>query len=63
MSSTLLNFQEKYYKYGAEGLETKGFVIRGYDPDFLVDFVSSGLFKVPNYQLKDYMWKVIDRDN
>ena len=31
MSSTLINFQEKYYEYGDEGLETKGLAIGGYE--------------------------------
>ena len=31
MSSTLINFKEKYYEHREEGLETKGLAIRGYE--------------------------------
>ena len=41
MSSTLLNFQDKYYEYGDEGLETKGLAIGGYESAFLADLVAS----------------------
>ena len=41
MSSTLLNFQDKYYEYGDEGLETKGLEIGGYESALLADFVAS----------------------
>ena len=41
MSSTLLNFQDKYYEYGDDGLETKGLSTGGYESAFLADLVAS----------------------
>ena len=46
MSSTLINFQDKYYDYGEEGLETKRLIIGGYKSAFLYDFMASYLFEV-----------------
>ena len=43
MGSTLLNFQDKYYQYGDEGLETKWLAIGGYESAFLADLVASYL--------------------
>ena len=48
MSSTLLNFQDKYYEYGYEGLETKGFAIGGYASNVLMDMMDSYLLEVTN---------------
>ena len=62
MSSTLLNFQEKYYEYGEEGLETKGSEIGGYESAFLADLVASYLFEVTNNQFREFLWRVIYRD-
>ena len=63
MSSTLLNFQDKYYEYGDEGLETKGLAIGGYESAFLVDLVASYLLEVTNNQFKEVMWRGIYRDD
>ena len=62
MSSTLLNFQDKYYEYGDEGLETKGLAIEGYESALLPDLVASYLLEVTNNQFKEVMWRVIYRD-
>ena len=59
MSSTLLNFQEKYYEYGEDGLETKGLAIGGYESAFLADLVASYILELTNNQLKEVMWRVI----
>ena len=48
MSSTLLNFQDKYYEYGDEGLETKWLAIVGYESSYLADLVDSYLLEVTN---------------
>ena len=42
MTSTLLNFQDKYFEYG-EDISTKGLAIGGYESAFLVDLVASFL--------------------
>ena len=59
MSSALLNFQEKYYEYGEDGLETKGLAIGGYESAFLADLVASYILELTNNQLKEVMWRVI----
>ena len=50
MSSTLLNFQHKYYEYGEEGLETKGLEIGGYESELLADLLASYLSEITNSQ-------------
>ena len=58
-SSALLKFQEKYYEYGEDGLETKGLAIGGYESAFLADLVASYILELTNNQLKEVMWRVI----
>ena len=41
--STLLNFQDKYYEHGMEGLETKGLSFGGYEQVLLVPSVERNL--------------------
>ena len=55
MSSTLLNFQDKYYDYREEGLEIKGLETRGYESALLANLVASYLFEVTNNQLKEVL--------
>ena len=62
MSSTLLNFKDKYYEYGDEGLETIGLAIGGYESAFLADLVASYLSEVNNNQFKEVLWRGIYRD-
>ena len=52
MSSALLNFQEKYYEYGEDGLEKKGLAVGGYELEFLADLVVSYLLEVTGNQFK-----------
>ena len=59
----LLNFQDKYYEYGDEGLETKGLAIGGYESAFLADLVASYLLEVTNNQFKEVLWIGIYRDD
>ena len=40
ISSTLPNFQDKYYEHGEEGLETKGLAIKGYESALFADLVA-----------------------
>ena len=63
MSSTLLNFQDKYYEYGDEGLETNGLAIEGYESAFLADLVASCLLEVTNNQFKEVLWRGIYIDS
>ena len=63
MSSTLLSFQEKYYEYGDEGLETKGLAIGGYESALLADLVDYYLLEVTNNQFKQVTWRGIYRDD
>ena len=63
MSSTLLNFQDKYYEYGNEGLETKGLAIGGYKSTLLADFVAYYVLEVTNNQFKEVLWRGIYRDD
>ena len=63
MSSTLLNFQEKYYEYGEDGLETKGLAIGGYESTFLADLVASYLLEITSNQLKEVLLRGIYRDD
>ena len=63
MSSKLLNFQDKYYKYGEGGLETKGLVLRGYESDFLEYLVDPYPFELTKNTFKEVLWRVIYRDN
>ena len=39
--STVINFRDKYNKYGAYGLETKWLDIGGWESVFLADLVAS----------------------
>ena len=55
MSSTLLNFQDKYYDYREEGLEIKGLETRGYESALLANLVASYLFEVTNNQFKEVL--------
>ena len=61
MSLTLLNFQEKHYEYGDEGLETKGLEIGGYKSELLADLLASYLLEVTNNQFKEVLWRGIYR--
>ena len=63
MSSTLLNFQDKYDEYGDEGLETKVLAIGGYESAFLADLVASYLLEVTNNKFKEVLWRGIYRDD
>ena len=63
MSSTLLNFQDKYYEYGDGGLETKGLAIGGYESAFLADFVASYLLEGTKNKFKEVLWRGIYRDD
>ena len=59
MSSNLLNFQEKYYEHGEDGLETKVLAIGGYESVLLADLVASYLLEVTNNQFKEFLWRGI----
>ena len=61
MSSTLINFQEKYYEYGEEDLETKILAIEGYESALLSDLVAFYLFEGTNNQFKEVMCRGIYR--
>ena len=52
LSSTIINFKYKYYKYGEEGLEPKGLAIGGHKSTFLADVVYSYLLEATNNQNK-----------
>ena len=62
-SSTLLKFQDKYYKYSTEGLKKKGFAIGGFESYFLADLVEYYLFEVTNKKFKDVPWREIYRES
>ena len=62
MISTLLNFQDRYYEYGEEGLDKKELAIRGYESAFLKDFVASDIFEVTNNKFKEVLCWVTYRD-
>ena len=62
MSSTLLNFQDKYYEYREEDLETKGLAIGDYESAFLEDLVAFYLLEVTNNKFKEVLWRGIYRD-
>ena len=59
MSSNLLNFQEKYYEYEEDGLETKGLAIGGYESVLLADLVASYLLEVTINQFKEVLLRDI----
>ena len=59
MSSTLLDFQDKYYEYIDEGLNTKVLVIGWYESAFLAELVASYLLEVTNIQFEEVLWRVI----
>ena len=59
MSSNLLNFQEKYYEYGEDGLEKKGLAIGGYESALLADLVASYLLEVTINQFKEVLLRDI----
>ena len=59
MSSTLLDFQDKYYEYIDEGLNTKVLVIGCYESAFLAELVASYLLEVTNIQFEEVLWRVI----
>ena len=61
MSSTLINFQDKYYDYGEEGLETKILAIGGYESALLVDLVASYLFEGTKNEFKEVLCRLIYR--
>ena len=61
MISTPMNFQEKYYKYGAEGLETKVLVIKASIQISLQVSVEYYLFYITNNEFKDFLWIVLYR--
>ena len=63
MCSTLINFQETFYEYGDEDLETKGLAIEGYESAFLADLVASYLLEVFNNQFKEVLWRGIYSDD
>ena len=49
--STLLKYQDKFYKCGEECSETKDLAIRGYESAFLADLVASYLLEVTDNNL------------
>ena len=55
MSSTLLEFEEKYFEYGDKGIKTKVLAIGGYELYFLADVVASYLFGKCNNQFKEVL--------
>ena len=59
--STPVNSQQKYYKYVAEGLETKVLVIKASIQISLRVFVEYYGFYVTNNQIKDVLWIVLYR--
>ena len=62
ISSTLLKFQDKYYEYEDEGLDTKGLAIGICESALLAYLVASFLLEVTNDQFKEVLWRGIYRD-
>ena len=61
MSSTLLIFQDKYYEYGDEFLETKWLAIGGFESASFADLVASYLLEVTKNKFKKFLWRGIFR--
>ena len=60
---TLLKFQEKYYEYGEDGLEIKALEIGDCESEFLADLVASYLLEATKDKFKEFLWKVMYRDD
>ena len=63
MSSTLISFDGKYYKYHGGEREKQGLAIGGYESEFLADLVASYLFEKAKANFRPKIYHRIYRDD